>query len=101
MERQLNKFSADIGKKVYIESLSDGKITKKDFKYKDRAVSYVNMLKSNGYKDFTKYNLDINTAKAYIIFNKDDDIVNLDSNSVETSHLDNDYKFIISDWPRK
>ena len=98
-ERQLNKFSQEIGKTVIVESISDGKITHKSFKYKDRTLSYIHTLEANGYKNYTHYNLDIKYAKAYIILNKNKDIIDLENNKIKCATNDKNYKFLINQWP--
>lgn len=99
-ERQLNKFSGEIGKKITIEYTSqNNKLKKKSFEYKDRASTYVNMLESEGYKNYTRYNLDPKTSQSYIIFNKNKDIINLSENRIQLKHDDKDYKFVTAGWP--
>lgn len=99
-ERELNKFSNEIGKKITVEYTSENnKLKKKSFKYKDRASTYINMLESKGYKNYTKYNLDATNSLTYIIFNKDKDIVDLTSNKIQLSHKNTEYKFVTDGWP--
>lgn len=101
-ERNRNKFSPEIGNKVIVEQIIPGKkIQKKSFKYKDRAASYINVLKENGYKDFTKYNLDVNTCNAYLVVNKKRDIIDVENNSIALSHESKDYNIIVGNWPKK
>ena len=99
-ERELNKFSDEIGKNITIEYTSpDNKLKKKSFEYKDRASTYINMLESEGYKNYTKYNLDPNNSLTYIIFNKNRDIVDLSANKIQLKHDDENYKLITEGWP--
>lgn len=101
-ERKRNRFSKEVGKKIVVEQISPGKkLQKKSFKYKDRAMSYVNVLKENGYKDFTKYNINVNTGSAYLIVNKNRDIVDIENNSIQMSHDSKDYDMIVDNWPKK
>ncbi len=101
-ERELNKFSNEIGKNIIIEYTSEDNILKKkSFKYKDRATTFIKMLESNGYKDFTKYNLDPKNSLTYIVFNKNKDIIDVFENKIQTKHDDKEYKFIIEGWPKK
>lgn len=64
-------------------------------------MSYVNVLKENGYKDFTKYNINVNTGSAYLIVNKNRDIVDIENNSIQMSHDSKDYDMIVDNWPKK
>jgi len=98
-ERQLNKFSQEVGKKVTVQSISEGKITSKSFKYKDRTLSYIHTLEANGYKNYTHYNLDIKQAKAYIILNNNNDIIDVENNKIKCAKNDKNYKFLINQWP--
>jgi len=101
-ERELNKFSDEIGKKITIEYTSeDNNLKKKTFQYKDRATTFIKMLESNGYKDYTKYNVDPKNSLTYIIFNKNKDIVNVFENKIQTKHDDKNYKIITEGWPKK
>lgn len=101
-ERELNKFSDEIGKKIIIEYTSeDNNLKKKTFQYKDRATTFIKMLESNGYKDYTKYNVDPKNSLTYIIFNKNKDIVNVFENKIQTKHDDKNYKIITEGWPKK
>ncbi len=101
-ERELNKFNAEIGKKITIEYTSeDNKLKKKDFKYKDRATTYIKMLEAKGYKNYTKYNLNPQQSLTYIIFNKNKDIIDIENNRIQTKKEDKDYKFITDGWPKK
>ena len=101
-ERELNKFNAEIGKKITIEYTSeDNKLKKKDFKYKDRATTYLKMLEAKGYKNYTKYNLNPQQSLTYIIFNKNKDIIDIENNRIQTKKEDKDYKFITDGWPKK
>lgn len=101
-ERNRNKFSSEIGNRVIVEQITPGKkIQKKNFKYKDRAASYIHVLKENGYRDFTKYNLDVNTCNAYLVVNKNRDIIDVENNSIAISHESGDYKLIVGNWPNK
>ncbi|OED30364.1 hypothetical protein [Methanosphaera sp. WGK6] len=101
-ERQINKFSNEIGSKVTIEYIEPGKkLHKKTFKYKDRLTSYIRVLESNGYKDYTKYNVNLDTAPAYIIINKNRDLVDIEKNIIKLNHNTTDYSFILNDWPKK
>lgn len=101
-ERELNKFSDEIGKKITIEYTSeDNNLKKKTFQYKDRATTFIKMLESNGYKDYTKYNVDPKNSLTYIIFNKNKDIVNVFKNKIQTKHDDKNYKIITEGWPKK
>lgn len=101
-EREINKFDDEIGENVTIEYTSqDNVLKKKSFKYKDRATTFIKMLESNGYKDYTKYNMNPQNSLTYIIFNKDKDIVNVFENKIETKHDDKYYKIITEGWPKK
>ena len=101
-ERKLNKFSDEIGEKITIEYTSpDKKLKKKTFEYKDRAITYIKMLESNGYKNYTKYNLNADTSSTYIILNKNKDIVDIEKNRIQLKHDDPDYKYVIRGWPKK
>ncbi len=101
-ERDLNKFSSKIGSKVTVESIKPGgKIEKKSFKYKDRAISYVNLLKSNGYKDYTQYNVDLNQSPAYIVVNKNRDLIDLELEDVKMFSTDKHYNLVVDGWPKK
>ncbi|WP_455644884.1 hypothetical protein [Methanosphaera sp.] len=101
-ERKINKFSDEIGGKVTIEYIEPGeKLHKKTFKYKDRLTSYIRVLESNGYKDYTKYNINLDTAPAYIIINKNRDLVDIDENKIKLTHNTKDYSFILNEWPKK
>lgn len=101
-ERELNKFSDEIGKKITIEYTSeDNNLKKKTFQYKDRATTFIKMLESNGYKNYTKYNVDPKNSLTYIIFNKNKDIVNVFENKIQTKHDDKNYKIITEGWPKK
>lgn len=96
--RKLNRFNDEIGNKVTVESVVNGKYDKKTFKYKDRTQSYVHMLEVNGYKNYTKYNLNPDNSKSYIILNKKKDIIDIENNKIELKHDHPDYKFIIDGW---
>lgn len=101
-ERNKNKFSKEIGKKVTVEQITYGKkLQKKSFKYRDRTMSYIKVLEKNGYKDYTKYNLDPNISNAYIIVNKNKDIIDVKNNSIAINHNTNDYKIVLEGWPKK
>ncbi len=101
-ERELNRFSDEIGENITIEYTSqDNILKKKSFKYKDRATTFIKMLESNGYKDYTKYNVNPNNSLTYIIFNKNKDIINVFENKVQTKHDDENYKIITEGWPKK
>lgn len=101
IERELNKFSPEIGDKITIESIKPGeKLEKKKFKYRDRAISYIKILESNGYADYTKYNINLNLSPAYIIINKERDLVDIDSNKIKLKHDTNDYHYVIDGWPQ-
>ena len=101
-ERELNKFSNEIGKTITIEYTStDNKLKKKKFEYKDRATTFINILESKGYKDYTKYNIDPTLSQAYIIFNKKKDLINVSENKIHLKHDDKDYKFVTDGWPKK
>lgn len=100
-ERQNNKFNPEIGKKVIVESISDGKKTKKTFKYKDRTLTYIHTLEANGYKNYTHYNLDLKYAKAYIILNDNKDIIDVENNKIKCAKNDKNYNFLINQWPIK
>ena len=101
-EREINKFSDEIGKNITIEYTSpDKKLKKKSFKYNDRATTYVNMLESEGYKNYTKYNIDPQTGSTYIVFNKNKDIIDLSANKIQLKHDDKDYKYVTYGWPKK
>lgn len=101
-ERELNKFSDEVGKKVTIEYTShDNKLKKKSFEYKDRANTYIKMLESQGYKNYTKYNLDPKQSQTYIIFNKNKDIIDIEHNKIQLKKEDKDYKYVIDGWPKK
>lgn len=96
--RNLNKFSDEIGSKVSVESVIDGKYDKKTFKYKDRTQSYVHMLEANGYKNYRQYSLDPKNSKSYIILNKNKDIIDIENNKIDIKHDHPDYKFIVDGW---
>lgn len=96
--RDLNKFNDEIGSKVTVESVSDGKYDKKTFKYKDRTQSYVHMLEANGYKNYRKYSINPEHGKSYIIINKNKDIIDIENNRIDIKHDHPDYKFIIDGW---
>lgn len=101
-ERELNKFSDEIGENITIEYTSqDNVLKKKSFKYKDRATTFIKMLESNGYMDYTKYNVNPADSLTYIIFNKNRDIVNVFENKIQTKHDDENYKIITEGWPEK
>lgn len=101
-ERELNKFSDEIGEYIIIEYTSqDNKLKKKSFNYKDRATTFIKMLESNGYKNYTKYNVNPNNALTYIIFNKDKDIVDAFANKIQIKHNEKNYKLITEGWPKK
>lgn len=101
-ERNQNKFADSIGDKVIIEYInSDKKLKRKSFKYRDRALSFIHVLQMDGFRDFTSYNLNLDSTPAYIVVNKKRDFVDLESNSVKLYHNDNDYKFVAGDWPKK
>ena len=101
-ERQLNKFSNEIGKEIIIEYTSqDNILKKKSFMYKDRATTFIKMLESNGYKNYSKYNIDPNNGLTYLVFNKDKDIVDVFTNKIQIKHDDNNYKIITEGWPKK
>lgn len=100
-EREINKFNPEIGEKVIIEYTSpNDKPKKKTFKYRDYALSFIDVLEKNGYKNYTKYNINPQQAQAYIITNKKHDIVDLENNKIQTRKEDNEYKIIMEDWPR-
>lgn len=101
-EREINKFSSEIGKKITIEYTSqDNKLKKKTFEYRDRANTYINLLESRGYKNYTKYNLNPSESLTYIIFNKNRDIIDLDNNKIQIKKQDKDYKYVVDGWPKK
>lgn len=101
-ERELNKFNSEIGKKITIEYTSqDNKIKKKTFEYKDRANTYLKMLESQGYKNYTKYNLNPKQSKTYIIFNKNKDIIDIENNKIQIKKENKDYKYVTDGWPKK
>lgn len=101
-ERQLNKFSDEIGEEIIIEYTSqDNILKKKSFIYKDRATTFINTLESNGYKNYSKYNIDANNGLTYLVFNKNKDIIDVFSNKIQTRHDDNNYKIITEGWPEK
>lgn len=101
-QRQINKFSTEIGKKITIEYTSDNnKIKKKNFEYKDQAITFINILESKGYKDYSKYNLNPKESKTYMIFNKNKDIINLKNNKIQLKKDEPDYKYVINGWPKK
>lgn len=101
-ERELNKFSDEIGENITIEYTSaNHDLKKKTFKYKDRATTFIKMLESNGYKDYTKYNVNPQNSLTYMIFNKNKDIVNVFENKIQTKHEDKNYKIITEGWPKK
>lgn len=102
MERELNKFNPEIGKKVIIEYTSENKkLEKKSFKYKDRAITHIKMLESKGYKNYTKYNLNPEESLTYMIYNKNRDIIDLENNTIQLKKDDKDYKFVTDGWPKK
>ncbi|MDO5825862.1 MAG: hypothetical protein Q4Q22_05740 [Methanosphaera sp.] len=96
--RNLNKFNEEIGNKVTVESVSNGKYDKKTFEYKDRTQSYVHMLEANGYKNYRNYGLDPQNSKSYIIINKNKDIIDVENNKIDIKHDHPDYKFVIDGW---
>lgn len=99
-ERQLNKFSDEIGKKVIIEYTSqDQKLKKKTFDYKDRASTFINILESKGYKNYTKYNLDINSSLTYLVYNKNKDIIDISANKIQVKKDEKTYKYVTDGWP--
>ena len=101
-ERKINKFPDKIGKKVIIEYISpDEKLKRKTFEYKDRAITYMKMLESNGYKNYSVYSVNPNIAPAYMIFNKDKDIVDLENMQIKLKKDDKNYKFVTDGWPKK
>lgn len=101
-ERELNKFSPEIGETITIEYTSqDNILKKKSFLYKDRATTFIKMLESNGYKNYSKYNIDPNSGLTYIVFNKDKDIVDVFTNKILIRHDENNYKIITEGWPEK
>ena len=100
-EREINKFDSKLGKKITIEYTSqDEKLKKKTFEYKDRAITYLKMLEANGYKNYTKYNLDINNSSAYIIFNEKKDVIDLENNTIQITQKNKDYKHVTNGWPK-
>ena len=101
-ERELNKFSNEIGEKIIIEYTSQENILKKkSFIYKDRATTFINMLESNGYKNYSKYNVDPENGLTYLVFNKNRDIVDVFTNKIQIEHDDKNYKIITEGWPEK
>lgn len=101
-EREINKFDSKLGKKITIESISQGeKLKKKTFEYKDRAITYLKMLESNGYKNYTKYNIDINNTSAYIILNEKRDVIDLENNTIQITQENKDYQHVTNGWPKK
>lgn len=101
-ERELNKFSSEIGKKITVEYTSqDNKLQKKTFEYKDRATTYIKMLESKGYKNYTKYNINPTQTETYIIFNKNKDIIDIENNKIQLKKQDKNYKYVVDGWPKK
>ena len=98
--RDINKLSDEIGKKVTVISVSHGKYDEKTFKYKDRTQSYVHMLESNGYKNYSKYSLDPENSKSYIILNKNKDLIDIENNKIQLKHDHPDYKFVLDGWKK-
>lgn len=98
-ERMFNKFSDEIGKKVIVEYVNeDGCKLQKDFKYKDRLKSFINLLSREGYKDYTVFNIDPRLTPAYIIKTPNGDLVDVENDRIKISHNDSDYKFIMESW---
>lgn len=98
-ERNINKFSSQVGSKVTVEYIKPGeKLQRKTFKFKDRALSFIHLLESEGYKDYSSYNLDINMTPAYMVVNKNRDIIDVEQNKVKLSHESRDYKFVVDGW---
>lgn len=96
--RNINKFSKEVGDTVIVESISYGKLDKKSFKYRDRTQSYIHMLEVNGYKDYSKYNINPKEGKCYLIRNKKKDIIDIENNKIQISHDHKNYKFITDGW---
>jgi hypothetical protein len=101
-ERELNRFSDEIGEEIIIEYTSQENILKKkSFIYKDRATTFINMLESNGYKNYSKYNVNPENGLTYLVFNKNKDIVDVFTNKIQIEHDDKNYKIITEGWPEK
>lgn len=100
-ERNFNKFSDEIGRKVIVSYVDDnGNCGRKEFKYKDRLNSYLKMLNDDGYKDFTQYNVNPKLTPSYVVLTSHGDLVDVENNSVKLSRKSSDYKFIMDSWPR-
>lgn len=101
-QRKLNKFPDNIGKKINIEYISPGeKLQRKTFEYKDSAVTFVKMLESNSYKNYSIYSINTKLSPAYMIFNQKRDIVDLEKMKIKITSKDKNYKFVTDGWPKK
>lgn len=101
-QRELNKFPDSIGKKVIIEYISPGqKLKRKTFEYKDSAVTFIRTLESNSYKNYSIYSINTQLAPAYMIFNQNRDIVDLEKMKIKITSKDKNYKFVTDGWPKK
>lgn len=97
-ERARNKFSDEVGNKITVEYIEEGKIHKKSFKYKDRLQTYIKVLESNGYKNYAEYNLDISQGYAYLIVNNNRDIIDINNYTIKINHNSPDYHLIVDGW---
>lgn len=101
-QRELNKFPDNIGKKVIIEYISPGeKLKRKTFEYKDSAITFIKMLESNSYKNYSLYTVNTQLAPAYQIFNQNRDVVDLENMKIKITKEHKNYKFVTEGWPKK